>query len=273
MQRAIHTRALPQIGVPIDTRLQSGAAVQSDPSSTQPVTQFINLRGLIQKLQRENPEAAAPPTNRSAKVQAEIFEKIEKLLTRAIDPDSWQDNGGKIGSINEIGPILAITQTPANLRAIQVTLDDLYHAISARDFIAATSNRPGATSNAAAQSDPSSTQPITQFIDLRGLIQKLQKENPAAAPLAQLGAASQSETLAEIRQLLTRTIDADSWQDNGGNIGSINEIGPILAITQTPANLRAARLLLDDLYHATSSRDFISATHPSAATTRESGAK
>jgi beta-lactamase regulating signal transducer with metallopeptidase domain len=53
------------------------------------------------------------------------LDEIKKFIVNSVDSTSWRDNGGDVGSISTAPsrPILLITQTPENHRAIQSLLD------------------------------------------------------------------------------------------------------------------------------------------------------
>jgi type II secretory pathway component GspD/PulD (secretin)/tetratricopeptide (TPR) repeat protein len=50
---------------------------------------------------------------------------LVSVVQQNIDPDSWKDNGGDIGSINELNGVLVITTTPRNHREITGLLSRL----------------------------------------------------------------------------------------------------------------------------------------------------
>jgi hypothetical protein len=94
-----------------------------------------NIRDLIEtmiKNRRSDPAREAPLTHQEA------VDRLMKALVDTIDPDSWRDNGGDIGSIEEIMGVLVIQQTAENQDAIRKMLDDLRKANGTRrgSFIA-----------------------------------------------------------------------------------------------------------------------------------------
>jgi hypothetical protein len=249
-------------------------------------TECFNIRPIINGLrvrygafQRVPNDSLSTPSSRAIEEKtsnAEIVESIVKCITDIVSPESWRDAGGTVGSIREVGGIVVIAETPENLAAVADLLHQIHRSICTNDFpplVQATA--PPTQSGAIATSGLPSTQPITQFINLQGLIEKLHAENARLATNStdHRLEKTRDEVMEDIRQLLTDTIEAESWQEYGGKLGRVRWFGPVMGITQTPANLRAVRLMLDDLYHATSSKDFISATRRSAATTRDSGIK
>jgi hypothetical protein len=57
------------------------------------------------------PERPVPTTQRSRKQRVE---DVIQLIQETVDPESWRDNGGTIGSLREIGGALVVTQTAQN---------------------------------------------------------------------------------------------------------------------------------------------------------------
>ena len=68
----------------------------------------------------------------------------------------------------------------------------------------------------------------------------------AAASEDRQGPARQ-ELVDAIIKLIEDTVSSDSWKDNGGNVGSIRELGGQLIVTQTPENQRSLVRLLEQL--------------------------
>ncbi|HWE03936.1 MAG TPA: hypothetical protein VG326_16145, partial [Tepidisphaeraceae bacterium] len=77
----------------------------------------------------------------------ELIEKITKLITDTVSPESWRDSGGTVGSIRELQGQLIVTQTPENqhalvnlleqlreTRAIQVTIETRFLTVQ-RNFV------------------------------------------------------------------------------------------------------------------------------------------
>ena len=55
----------------------------------------------------------------------ERVRKITDLIQTTVSPESWRDNGGDVGSLNELSGILVVKQTPKNHREIQGLLSKL----------------------------------------------------------------------------------------------------------------------------------------------------
>jgi general secretion pathway protein D len=58
---------------------------------------------------------------------------------------------------------------------------------------------------------------------------------------------TRQELVEAIIKLIQDTVASDTWKDNGGNVGSVRELGGQLIVTQTPENQRALVKLLDQL--------------------------
>jgi type II secretory pathway component GspD/PulD (secretin) len=63
----------------------------------------------------------------------------------------------------------------------------------------------------------------------------------------QQGANARADLVASIIKLMEDTVASDSWKDNGGNVGSIRELGGQLIVTQTPETRRSLAQLLEQL--------------------------
>jgi type II secretory pathway component GspD/PulD (secretin)/tetratricopeptide (TPR) repeat protein len=81
---------------------------------------------------KQNPSilSKVDPFSSEARATAvpEKKERVRQLVSaiqQNIDPDSWRDNGGDIGSINEMKDVLIITTTPKNHREITGLLSKL----------------------------------------------------------------------------------------------------------------------------------------------------
>jgi len=59
--------------------------------------------------------------------------------------------------------------------------------------------------------------------------------------------ASRQDAIDELKSLIMDTIARDSWDENGGNVGSLSEMGDVLVITQTLASQRQILELLTTL--------------------------
>ena len=61
-----------------------------------------------------------PPTSRQ-----ELAQSVCDLLERAVDTDSWKDNGGSAGSVFELRDLIVVFQTPDNQRKVAEFLREL----------------------------------------------------------------------------------------------------------------------------------------------------
>ena len=59
------------------------------------------------------------------RTREELIEEITTLIKDTVDPDSWRDNGGSVGSIRELSGQLIVTQTPKNQREVVSLLEGL----------------------------------------------------------------------------------------------------------------------------------------------------
>ena len=84
----------------------------------------------------------------------------------------------------------------------------------------------------AAAKDPSKHN-ITIVYNIRDLIDVATATQPKI---------SRQEAIEEISRLIVETIVRDSWVENGGNVGSLTEIGELFVVTQT---LRPHQEILD----------------------------
>ena len=53
------------------------------------------------------------------------IEALVKIIEDTVDPNSWRDNGGPVGTIKEFDSVLIVYQTPANHRLLQRVLKNL----------------------------------------------------------------------------------------------------------------------------------------------------
>ena len=107
---------------------------------------LIDIRPLVRKLQKASPprytpeksslfhsENAGQSPEASAKLKlpppilhlqfAEIVDQIISFIVKTIDPDSWRDNGGDLGTIKNVGGVIVVTSSRQNIRKIRSILD------------------------------------------------------------------------------------------------------------------------------------------------------
>jgi hypothetical protein len=82
---------------------------------------------------------------------------------------------------------------------------------------------------------------VTQVYDVRDLLAAMNLSQVPGLP--EEGRVWQ-ELVDELTRLITETIEADSWRDAGGSVGSLRELGGRLIVTQTPENHKQLRALL-----------------------------
>lgn len=69
--------------------------------------------------------ASSGPANGSAPSVQEKLDSLIKLIEDTVDPNSWKDNGGTIGTLRVLGRQLVVSQTADNQHAVQMLLDSL----------------------------------------------------------------------------------------------------------------------------------------------------
>ena len=62
-------------------------------------------------------DAAASPN-----AKQELTDSVTKLILDNVEPDTWKDNGGSVGTLREIHGLLFVTQTPENQQKIGALL-------------------------------------------------------------------------------------------------------------------------------------------------------
>ena len=70
------------------------------------------------------------------------------------------------------------------------------------------------------------------------------------------GFPTREEIIDQIAKLITDLVDADSWRDSGGTIGSLREMGGVLIVSQTPEGIYEIRVLLERLHESIHANDF-----------------
>ena len=76
-------------------------------------TEAYDVRDLL----GDKPKAGQ--TARAPEDRQERIDAMVKLVTGTVDPESWSDNGGRVGEIKELSGQLIVTQTPQNHKAIE----------------------------------------------------------------------------------------------------------------------------------------------------------
>jgi hypothetical protein len=65
------------------------------------------------------------PANSGTPIYDEKLDSLIRLIEDTVDPASWKDNGGSIGSLSMLGRQLVVSQTADNQHAVQMLLDSL----------------------------------------------------------------------------------------------------------------------------------------------------
>ena len=77
--------------------------------------------------------ATVPATTRAATIDPQheqyldSVERLKLVITETVDPESWREAGGTVGSIREFNGQLVVTQTPVAHDRIAKLLQDLRH--------------------------------------------------------------------------------------------------------------------------------------------------
>jgi uncharacterized protein YggL (DUF469 family) len=142
-----------------------------------------------------------------------------RLITDVVAPESWQDNGGTLGSMHQLRSKLVVKQSPENHAAVKKLLEKLgLHADDFGPIVVTHDDESADAITTAVYSIPASIVPF----DRR----------------------TRQERVDAITRLITSVVAPDTWRDAGGTIGQIRELQGQLIITQTRRNLAAIRALI-----------------------------
>jgi hypothetical protein len=84
-----------------------------------PVTaRLYDVRDIVRRQISRNKTPSAPS-------EKEVMDQIRGVIVDVVMPDDWQENGGLIGSINELSHWLMVCHTPDGHRAIASLLDTI----------------------------------------------------------------------------------------------------------------------------------------------------
>lgn len=81
----------------------------------------FNLLSVDRSTSQPSSNPSAPP----ARTRQEVIRDAMRLISNSVDPKSWQQNGGTIGSIRELSGQFIITQSPTNHALIQKKLEEI----------------------------------------------------------------------------------------------------------------------------------------------------
>ncbi len=178
------------------------------------------------------------------------FYEVTNLLTSGVAPKTWDENGGNLGKMYQIGDVLVVIQTPDNLAEVNKVFDCLRRAITANYFA-----KTDSITRAAVKTDMRII-----YVDDSGVGGEIETEYINLSPLISIFSDGQSprnpsppssENIVEtICQILIDRVDADSWNANGGSTGSLRTVRSVLVVTQTPRNLAKVRTALMTLYES-----------------------
>lgn len=231
------------------------------------ITAFFNIRPLVEQTLAYSNQPIAYGNSGQLISREEVVEQIYKLITDLVASDSWKDAGGVIGSIREMGGVMIVEQTPANIREIRIILEGLHQAMIGHDFPPFTrwteaTTKPARPATVGGDSQGREVQQ-TAYINIRPLIVDLIARNPDFAPPVGInGRAVDPEAAFKLERFIEDTVSKDSWQGNGGQ-GAMTYLGGVLCVTQSPANIAAVRTALLDLHAAILRNEFPAPTQPS----------
>lgn len=124
------------------------AAEEEKDDETHPITRVYDVRDLVFTLDKSEPSTIVPPTRlgqrpplptqpktsstqpaASTSVDEDTPESLANqvvdLVRETVDPDSWRDNGGAVGSIRTLRGVLIVTQSAENHRQIASLFEQL----------------------------------------------------------------------------------------------------------------------------------------------------
>jgi hypothetical protein len=97
----------------------------ADKVGTTAITRIYNIRDLIERYVNYNNIAGKNIPDREQAARADAIDKITGVIESTIDPDSWKDNGGSVGSMREFAGLLIVTTDTPNHRTLKTFLETL----------------------------------------------------------------------------------------------------------------------------------------------------
>jgi hypothetical protein len=132
---------------------------RADHLSTHAVTCVYNVRDILQSA-AEYWAAGAPVTNEDLMATLDV---LTQLITDSIATDTWRDNGGNTGMLEEVTGLLIVTQTRECQRAMARLLDDI-RKTSRIDPIKAFQALSRGDQNSAAQPDDAAAAALARML-------------------------------------------------------------------------------------------------------------
>jgi hypothetical protein len=121
--------------VPLAARAQRGVVVLTtrDDFADEPMLRIYNVHDLVRSNAALRPPIgggraslpATAPARDPLLSYVDSIEQLKLLITEAIDPESWREAGGIVGSIRDFNGQLIIAQTPDAHERIKELLDKL----------------------------------------------------------------------------------------------------------------------------------------------------
>jgi hypothetical protein len=193
--------------------------------------------------------------SRPAPIEETVCAEISAFLTETAGQDSWTENGGKIGTIHYYAGRLIITQTPDNHERIRDLLNLLRQSMAAEDtqILRLHEPEPGITPKPPTEEHETTVTRIYNIRDLLSDAIAFQKSHAIHAGPAPFGLGNTpprtglDALIKDVQDIITDTVDHDSWIDNGGKTGLVKSLSGQLIITQTPANHAKIASLLAQL--------------------------
>ena len=155
------------------------------------------------------------------KSRAEIVGEIMAVITESIDPVCGPGCHGGKGSIEEIGGLLIVTQAEEHHESLARLLDQLHASLSGGGPLTHPMVR-------VSNEGDSKRQEVLRVYDIRDLIALVCKPEGA-----------------DMRTMISDTVDRDSWRDAGGELGSMPGIGGLLVVQGTEKNHASLATLLE----------------------------
>jgi beta-lactamase regulating signal transducer with metallopeptidase domain len=188
--------AAPMASAPVvpDQAISSEVQAAVTPvSDTAVATQAYDIRDLLVRIPDVGFEPTAPQADdrgNDVASRVKLVAEVKNLIESTVAPDSWTDNGGAIGLMQEFGGQLMITQTKENHAAIAALLENvrtgraLQVMISAR-FMTVDADKLPAEVSALLNGQTTTAQPASAFIpaDQVDAIVKSMQTGPTATTL------------------------------------------------------------------------------------------
>jgi hypothetical protein len=178
------------------------------------VTKVFDVRDLVRAMRSESQQHHEEPIT-----WFEIEDKLIVIITEHIDPESWRDAGGSVGTVRAAAAgRFVVTQTRDNMRQVERLLAEL----SAPAQLATLPAGDGANRGP------------TRVYDVRDLLSAFRKARPQSVPED------------DLVLLITDHIAPDSWRDAGGSDGLVHlAAGRLIVRHRDDAHRQVERFLAE----------------------------